>query len=210
MLRVALFSILMLSLPASAQIYKYTDASGNTVFTDKASGQGDKSPVILSPINAIPKQTAPKSLKNNLAQSKNPPYSTLSLSVPTNGDTVRANNGSFSVSAEIIPSLQARHQIRLILDGKPYGKIGRNPQFELVHLDRGEHNLMMEILNGSTVVQKSAVYTFTIQRGPVIAPASPTFQFPPPTSNAAPQAKRAPRAPQAPKAPNVSPIKRTP
>jgi len=61
MLRLALFSLLTLALPASAQIYKYTDTNGNTVFSDQPPTGKEAEAIELSPINVVPKQTVAES-----------------------------------------------------------------------------------------------------------------------------------------------------
>jgi len=167
MLRIALFFLLALSLPASAQIYQYLDANGNTVFSDRTPTDKQVKSVKLPPINAVPKQVVTEPLNNSLPDDRSrAPYDVLRLAgMPDDdGGTVRANNGSFAVSVDIAPPLKNRHRLRLLLDGEPYGEPSRQPLFQLVNLDRGEHSLAVEVLSGDTPVQQSVMEKFTVQR----------------------------------------------
>jgi len=196
MLRTVLFFLLALSLPASAQIYQYTDANGNTVFSDRAPTDKQVKSVKLPPINAVPKQVVTEPLNNSLADdSSRASYDVLRLAgIPDDGGTVRANNGSFAVSVDIAPPLKNRHRLRLLLNGAPYGEPSRQPLFQLVNLDRGEHSLAVEVLSGDTPVQQSEVERFTVQRSPIVPVSAPPKSM-------APQAPKAPQAPQAKRAP---------
>jgi len=207
MLRIALFSLLaLIALPASAQIYQYTDANGNTVFSDQPPTGRQAKSVKLPPVNAVPKQVVSEPL-NTLqpAEGGSEPYDVLRLvGLPGDGGTVRANNGSFSVNVDIAPPLQNRHRLRLLLDGEPYGEPSRQPLFELVNLDRGEHRLAVEVLSGDTPVQQSKVERFTVQRSPSVSVklSNPIVPIsPPPPQRMAPRAKQAKQAPRAKGAP---------
>jgi len=166
MLRPILFTLLAFSLPAAAQIYKYTDANGNTVFSDQIPADRKAQSIELPPVNAIPKQVITKPINQHQpVGNKHEPYAVLRLTgAPDNGDTVRANNGSFAVNVEIEPSLNHHHHLRLLLDGVPYGEASKQSLFQLVHLDRGEHSLAVEVLNGDTTIQQSETKRFTVQR----------------------------------------------
>lgn len=164
--------LLSLALPASAQIYKYTDANGNTVFTDQPpEGQPSESvklPVTNSVSIAPPSApTAPPSSATEQAA----PYSTLQLTGIPSDEAMRANNGTFSVGVTIEPRLASNHRLRLLLDGKPYGQPSNVPRLQLNNLDRGEHSLAVEVLSGEQPIQQSATSTFTVQRVHIGSPA---------------------------------------
>jgi len=167
MSRMALFSLLSaLALPASAQIYQYTDAKGNTVFTDQAPVDTPVKPIKLPPLNSLPVQPRPLLPEQAPPEEKSRPvYEVLQvIGVPTDGEALRANNGNFAVSVLIDPPLKNRHRLRLLLDGVPYGEPGRQPLFQLVNIHRGEHSLAVEVLNGDTRVQQSEAARFTLLR----------------------------------------------
>ncbi|MEO4046785.1 DUF4124 domain-containing protein [Pseudomonas sp. CAU 1711] len=164
-----------LALPASAQIYKYTDANGNTVFTNQPpEGQAAES-VELQPTNTVKAQPLPPVEQPAEAESKTeanqPPYRTLELTDIPSDEALRANNGTFSVGVLIEPRLSPGHSLRLLLDGQPYGQRTNVPRLQLVNIDRGEHSLAVEVLSGERQIQQSASLTFTVQRVSVNSPA---------------------------------------
>ena len=177
--------LLALALPASAQIYKYTDANGNTVFTNQPPDGAAAESVNLPPTNTMETQT-PSSPANNSTTSTTPeqstaPYSVLSLTGIPDDEAMRANNGSFVVGVNIQPRLQPGHQLRLILDGAPYGQASNVPSLQLIDLDRGEHSLAVAVIDGERIVQQSATVTFTVQRISVNSPARTLVTPPRPT-----------------------------
>ncbi|ROL81203.1 hypothetical protein BLX41_05600 [Pseudomonas protegens] len=92
------------------------------------------------------------------------PYTQLQLQgVPDHG-ALRANNGSFNVQVSLAPDLQPQHRLRLLLDDQPYGSPSRGPELPLVNIDRGQHRLAVQILDGARVLQQSPSVTFSLLR----------------------------------------------
>jgi hypothetical protein len=162
-----------LALPAAAQIYKYTDANGNTVFTNQPpEGQATES-VELQPTNTVePQQTVTREQPVE-EQAAKQAYEVLELTdIPTE-EALRANNGTFTVGVKITPRLQAGHSFRLLLDGQPYGQPSNVPRLQLSNVDRGEHSLAVEVISGQQQVQQSPAVSFTVQRISLNSPARP-------------------------------------
>jgi hypothetical protein len=174
--------LLALALPASAQIYKYTDANGNTVFTNQPPDGTPAESVELPPTNTVEMQTPslPPATPSSEQKSK-ALYSVLRLTGIPDDAAMRANNGTFSVGVDIQPRLQAGHQLRLILDGQPYGQASNVPRLQLTNIDRGEHSLAVAVVAGDTIIQQSMTETFTVQRISLNSPARPPVTPPKPT-----------------------------
>ena len=51
-----LFILLLIALPATAQIYKYTDANGNTAYSNQPPDGVNAQPVELPPLNSVEPQ----------------------------------------------------------------------------------------------------------------------------------------------------------
>jgi hypothetical protein len=172
--------LLGLALPTSAQIYKYTDAKGNTVFTDQPpEGQAAES-VQLPQTNSVNMQVPslpPDSRDSRDSEAPAAPYSLLQITGLPSDEAMRANNGTFSVSIQIEPRLAAGHRLRLLLDGQPYGQASNVPMLQLSNVDRGEHSLAVEVLSGEQSIQQSAPVDFTVQR---VNTSSPALRPPPP------------------------------
>ena len=54
--------------------------------------------------------------------------------------------------------------VKLLLDGQPYGTPNASGAFLLSNIDRGDHCLVVQVLQGAQVVQSSAPMIFTVQR----------------------------------------------
>ncbi|HSC84499.1 MAG TPA: DUF4124 domain-containing protein [Pseudomonas sp.] len=167
-----------LALPATAQIYKYTDANGNTVFTNQAPQGQDAETVTLPPTNTVEAQAPTVPEKPAEPQASGAPYQVLALTGLPDADAMRANNGTFSVGVKLDPRLQPGHSLRLLLDGQAYGQPTNVPRLQVVNADRGEHSLAVEVLSGGQPIQQSATVTFTVQR---ISTNSPQIPKPTPT-----------------------------
>lgn len=160
-----LFLLLVIALPAAAQIYKYTDANGNTVYSDHSPDGVQAQTVDLPPLNSVEPQ-APSTPTPN-TDSNQPPrnvYEVLELGGLPTEEALRANNGTFTVNVQTKPRLQPPHQLRLVLDDQPYGQPSNVPILQLVNVDRGEHRLAVQVLNGEAIIQQSPAVVFTVQR----------------------------------------------
>lgn len=159
--------LLLLSLPVAAQIYKYTDANGNTAYSNQPPQGVPSQAVELPPLNSIERQPpagpgtpAPPANGDEASDA----YQTLALTdIPTE-EALRANNGTFTVGVRTQPRLRSPHLFRLLLDGQPYGQPTNVPRLQLVNIDRGEHSLAVQVIDGDTLVQQSETVTFTVQR----------------------------------------------
>lgn len=163
-----LFLLLSLAFSATAQIYKYTDADGNTAYSNQPPDGTRSQPVELPPLNSVERQQVapPKTspAQNSSQQASSATYEVLELTGLPSEEALRANNGTFTVGVALQPRLQGAHRLRLVLDGQPYGQPSNVPRLQLVNVDRGEHSLAVQVLDGETVVQQSPTATFTVQR----------------------------------------------
>jgi hypothetical protein len=159
--------LVLIALPATAQIYKYTDANGNTAYSNQPPDGVNARPVELPPLNSVERQSPSEPVTPAQASSRDQPhsaYQVLELTGLPTEEALRANNGTFTVSVLINPRLQGSHRLRLLLDGQSYGQPSNVPILQLVNIDRGEHNLAVQVIDGQNVVQQSPTVTFTVQR----------------------------------------------
>ncbi|WP_433768017.1 DUF4124 domain-containing protein [Pseudomonas putida] len=167
MARGFLYILLLIALPAAAQIYKYTDDDGNTAYSNQPPDGVTARPVDLPPLNSVEPQ--PQGNPAPTARAGNPEqphgaYELLELTGLPTTEALRANNGTFTVNVLIKPRLQGPHLFRLLLDDQPYGQPGNVPTLQLVNIDRGLHSLAVQVIDGETVIQQSPTVTFTVQR----------------------------------------------
>ncbi|WKV84355.1 DUF4124 domain-containing protein [Pseudomonas sp. B24_DOA] len=164
--RTLLYILLLIALPAAAQIYKYTDANGNTAYSNQPPDGVQAQPVELPPLNRVEPQapSAPQSPSPEAPQPARNAYEILELAGLPTDEALRANNGTFTVNVLIKPRLQPPHQLRLVLDDEPYGQPSNVPVLQLINVDRGEHRLAVQVIDGQTVIQQSQPAVFTVQR----------------------------------------------
>ncbi len=155
----------LFALPASADVFTYIDAQGNRVFTDQPKSGGAKA-VPLAPSNRMSTtQTTPISTAKKPEKKPQLRYDLLRILSPEPDATVRSTAGEIIVSVTSEPGLQSGHRYRLLLDDRPVGEPGPSPVFALSNIDRGTHQLSMEILDeqGQTV-ERTANQPFHMQR----------------------------------------------
>lgn len=165
--------LLLISLPALAQIYKYTDANGNTAFSNQPPNGAKTEVVELPPLNSIETQTPSRPALNREPQQTapvSPPsqpqtaYDVLALTDLPADEALRANNGTFIIGVKIQPRLQPNHSLQLLLDGNLYGQSSNLPRFQVVNIDRGEHSFAVVVKDGERIIQQSETITLTVQR----------------------------------------------
>ena len=157
-------SLMLLALPAFAQVYTYIDAEGNRVFTDKPRS-GDAERVELAPSNSMPTtqtQTAP------VIEAPPEPsqrYSLLRILVPQPDATIRDSAGNLIVSVNSEPKLFPQHSYRLLLNGTQVGEAGSSPVFPLENIDRGTHQLAVEIIDQQgRIIERTPTQPFHMLR----------------------------------------------
>lgn len=165
-MRILIVGLLCLTAqPASAQIYQYTDSAGNRAYSDQPPGSSYQQ-LETAAVNRLPAQAAATAGTPTAA----PPagafqaYQRLQLTgVPEHG-AVRANNGRLSVQVRLQPNLRPGHRLRLLLDDQPYGQASQGPGLQLENIDRGQHRLAVQVLDGERVLQQSPSVTFSLLR----------------------------------------------
>jgi hypothetical protein len=145
----------LIVLPVSAEVFTYIDAQGNRVFTDQPGSRNAKRvPLATSNrMSANPTGAAPVIAEKKTETRPLFRYDLLRVLVAEPDATIRSSAGELIVSITSEPGLQPGHRYRLLLDGQPTAEPGPSPVFALSNIDRGSHNLSVEILDehGRTV-----------------------------------------------------------
>lgn len=144
-----LFLLLTLALlsPAQAEVYTYTDAEGNRVFTDRPKA-GNAKRVEMAPINSMAQPNVPRTRVMQMeAPIKAPEYQMLRILIPEPDAVINDGTGDVVVSANSEPALLPNHSYRLIVDGQANAQPSRSPVFALEGLARGTHQLAVEIVD---------------------------------------------------------------
>lgn len=157
----------LLALPASAEVFTYVDAQGNRVFTDQpGSSKAKRVPLATSNRMSVnPTGAAPVIAEKKTETRPMFRYDMLRVLVPEPDATIRSSAGELIVSITSEPGLQRGHHYRLLLDGQPTAEPGPSPVFALSNIDRGSHNLSIEILDEQgRIVERTANQPFHMLR----------------------------------------------
>ncbi|WP_257285894.1 DUF4124 domain-containing protein [Endozoicomonas sp. SESOKO1] len=145
-------------------IYKTVDQDGNVIFTDSRPADQPSEEVKLRPITPISPVPGRESESLKSAQTVSREfYSSLEIIEPADDATVRTQE-NFTVKIATAPKILAGHKVRLLLDGQIMGEFGRKLTFELKNVDRGTHNLTVEIIDNQANVIKSSSNTIHVHR----------------------------------------------
>ena len=174
--------MLTAALPVTAQIYQYTDAKGNPVYTDRPPLGVDANSIELRSINSVhnpakQSQNQPAYATNSEMPEHTAPYTELQISGLPDAEALRANNGNFTLRVQITPPLANQHRLQLVVDGQAYGASSATTRLQVNNLARGEHRLAVQVLAGEQVLQSSDEQTLSVQR---VHTGSPAFHTKPP------------------------------
>lgn len=92
-------------------------------------------------------------------------YDSIGTVSPSDGATVRSNEGNVKVLIELDPELQANHIVTAYVDGRGHrGRFG-SPVIDLTGIERGIHQLRVAISDASgKKLIESGVTTFTVMK----------------------------------------------
>ncbi len=92
----------------------------------------------------------------------------VEINQPAQNATIRDNTGSVYVSGRVKPIFKQGLKIKLLLDGKLYEKPQTHSMFVLRNVERGEHQLKMDLINNKgKVIASSEPITFYMHRASV-------------------------------------------
>lgn len=164
------FIILMLAVCAvtatasEKKVYVHTDENGILVFSDKPEPGAQ-----VVNLNKRQQLTMPSVDTSILEQLQNQdkeekPLYQVFIDQPLDQATIRDNHGNIYVTGHVTPSFRTGFKVRLLLDGKQRQKPHSTAIFRLKDVDRGEHTLVLELLDSSgqvlAVSEPRTVYLF--------------------------------------------------
>ncbi|GGK04212.1 DUF4124 domain-containing protein [Pseudomonas matsuisoli] len=150
-------ALLVTSALATAEVYSYVDKEGNRVFTDRPTA-GNAKAVDIKPGNVLPTPTVPQTAPPSPpAQVRRVFYTSLNIDSPAPEATVRGG-GDVTVTVSSEPAILPGHAYRVLLDGSPAGQPNAVASIALTNIDRGTHQLAVEIINqaGEVMLQSKA------------------------------------------------------
>ena len=153
-------------LATSTKIYVWRNEKGVLVFSDSPKPGAEE--VKLKPENAsIPSMKMETSLLDIKPKVIKNDYEVV-ITHPQDNATIRDNTGSVYISGGIKPVFKQGFTIQLYVDGKAHKKPQTRSMFSLRDMDRGEHQIKMNLLdNKGKVIASSKIVTFYMHRASV-------------------------------------------
>ena len=159
----------------NAEIYRWVDANGNTVYGDSPPKQSAAKPMNL-PLLTVADSPVPKQESRTTAPTTKPKagdtdaeaYSDFKITSPAADEAIRANEGSVSVSASLKPQLKPGDSVALYLDAKQVAS-GSSLSFALTEVERGEHSVFAVLSDaGGNIIQNTEPVKFNVLRYSVL------------------------------------------
>ncbi|HEC53626.1 MAG TPA: DUF4124 domain-containing protein [Pseudomonas sabulinigri] len=194
---------------AASEVYTWTDAQGNRIYSDQPNPNSTK--VEVGPTNSIepPKPIPAFSESSSSNNSSSDPgssagYRSLMITSPANDTALRANDGNVTLTVTIDPPLRQGSLLRAQVDGNLNEQAipgSGQPQATLTlpNLDRGTHEVSAVIMDTKgKVLLSSEPVTLHVQRTSLNQPGRVGNPNQAPTAPAAPSAPNVPKPPTPP------------
>ena len=168
-MRVRLLSLLLIfglvSVSVQAEIYRWVDAAGNTVYGDNPPKQSAAKPVDLPMLTVADSPApAPAAKPEAAPAAEEEAYTDFAITSPTADEAIRANEGNVTVSVSLKPALKPGDGVALYLDSKQVGS-GASLSFALTEVERGEHSVFAVLSNAAgDIIQNTEPVKFSVLR----------------------------------------------
>ncbi len=168
-MRVRLLSLLLMfglmSMSVQAEIYRWVDAAGNTVYGDNPPKQSAAKPVNLPVLTVADSPApAPAAQPDTAPAAEEQAYTDFAITSPSADEAIRANEGNVTVSVSLKPALKPGDSVALYLDSKQVGS-GTALSFALTEVERGEHSVFAVLSNAEgDIIQNTEPVKFSVLR----------------------------------------------
>ena len=159
--------IVLLSIPVTAgqaKVYVWRDENGVLVFSDSPR-PGAEEVKVTNENSVLPSvDTSVLDIKPQVIEDK---YEVV-ITQPEENATIRDNSGSVYVAGGIRPIFKRGFRVQLYLDGQTHNDPQTHSMFALRNIDRGEHQIKMELIDDKgKVIASSKAITFYMHRASV-------------------------------------------
>jgi hypothetical protein len=180
-----LITLFLFALPGvtAEKAYKIVHPDGTVEYSDQPAEGGEEIRIQKAPTTKMEKAPALDTRPDKESNQQDIPDYTLTITSPTNDETIRDNTGNVTLSGLVSPSLRGIHRLRWSMDGNALSQTGVSVSLE--NVDRGSHTVRLEVvdLNGNVLTASEPV-TFHLIRVSTIPPANPAPNFPKPKPKA--------------------------
>ncbi len=171
--------LILTSATAFAEIYRWVDENGNTVYSDQPVDNAVQidlpEPSVYTPV-IEPQEVLSDpddTIEETSAENEMPPAPDYQLQIvsPQDDEALRANDGDLTVNIQIQPALNQERgdMIQMRMDGRPYGEPKTGLSFNLTNVDRGTHTLSAVVMNANgEEIAQSPTIKFHLQRNSIL------------------------------------------
>lgn len=144
--------LLCLASASQAAVYRWQDASGKTQYGDSPPAGVAAEEVELAPLSTYapppPTPAAEPAAEAEVEAEAGPVqrYRRLAITQPTDGQTIRSDDGQIRVAVDLRPALQetAGHRLIAVIDGR---RVPGSNGSVTVRVDRGSHRLQVAVID---------------------------------------------------------------
>lgn len=168
MIKSLLLTLLTLSIAApayssSAKIYVWRNEKGVLVYSDTPRPGAEE--VKTKKGNVVKSSTNIETQVLDIKSKKIAEEYQVEINHPKDNSTIRDNTGSVYISGSIKPIFKRGLKIQLMVDDTPHLTPQTHTMFSLRNIDRGEHQIKMQLLNEKgKVIATSKAITFYMHR----------------------------------------------
>lgn len=171
------FLALLVFVPAiaDADIYKYVDEDGSTVYSDEpVPGAETIDPGKLNTYTPEPGAARFSREASSEEPDAEPRYESVAITEPEHDSAFWNAAGTVPVNVQVEPGLAGDHRLELLLDGEPVSEPGTATRFSLQEVFRGTHTLTARVVDpeGNTVIASEPT-TFTLHKPSLLNPPNP-------------------------------------
>nr|WP_220753334.1 DUF4124 domain-containing protein [uncultured Shewanella sp.] len=171
-----IISLILCSMAISnshATVYRWVDENGKVHYSDEPKGNAEEVELNQNTQNNI-SVSLPAETESHAKPTEAITYRVRIVN-PTQEETIRNNQGNFTVVASAAPELPNGYLLALYIDDILYGQPQSGAIFNVTEVNRGEHNLVVKILtqNGKVLASSSARKIF-LHQASIALKAKPT------------------------------------
>jgi hypothetical protein len=159
-------ALVILSSPATAEIYRNVDAYGNVTFSDEPSDGAET--IQIKPVTTItlpkPQVVQETSKLREEVEREGSAYQAISFTYPENNQAFHSGNGDIQFEVQSTPGLKRGHKYEVTLDGQPVGQTASGSVM-VNNVFRGTHKAQVHIIDSNGVqVKTGPAIHFTVHR----------------------------------------------
>ena len=165
---ISIFTALILSFCAHAEMYKWVDADGNVTYSDRpepgaSASKEDVTEITIPRVNTADAVDTSVLTESTSSRPDQKASASISITSPQNDEAIRQNEGNMSISVAVKAQADD-HIIAIYIDGNEVSR-GSATSVALQNVDRGTHIITADLVSPQGKVIKSAApVTFHLLR----------------------------------------------